>query len=280
MKVDVLIINYKSHDIINNCIESIQEEFLDIEIHILNNDPAVILGNYIKNRAHKIKIYESKNNIGYSLGVNFLVQKVKDTNYFFLLNPDAILTKNTIYTLLETLIKNNKIAAVSPAIYDMNNAPWFNYGMIDWEKNKIRNISKTITDKSVIENDLFNGCAVLFRKDIFLIVGGLHNELFMYFDEAFISMKIINMGYKTAIDNKLKIFHNVSYTTKGNSKIKTFYITRNGLTFFFKYSNRKAFVVFKYLLNGLYYLKHFSLSNLLCYYYAVLSFPILLKKLK
>lgn len=280
MKVDVLIINYKSHDIINNCIESIQEKFLDIEIHILNNDPAIILENHIKNEGHKIKIYESKKNIGYSPGVNFLVQKVKDTNYFFLLNPDAILTNNTIYTLLESLLKNNKIAAVSPAIYELNNAPWFNYGMIDWKKFKIRNISKTITQKGVIENDLFNGCAVLFRKDIFLIAGGLDNELFMYFDEAFISMKLKNMGYKTAINNKLKIFHNVSYTTKGNSKIKTFYITRNGLTFFFKYSNRKVYVVFKYILNGLYYLKHFSLSNLIYYYYAVLSFPVLLKKLK
>jgi len=280
MKVDILIINYKSHDIINKCLESINEEFIEIEIHILNNDPNIQLCEYPIKTNYKIDIYDLKKNIGYSSGVNFLVEKVRNTNYFFLLNPDALLTKNAIKTLLRTAQKNSSIAAVSPAIFDMDNNPWFNYGKIDWKTFKVINVSTKLSKKSIIENDLFNGCAVLMKKDAFLKAGGLLNELFMYYDEAFLSMSLQKLGYKIFLNSNVKAFHNVSYTTKDNNSIKTFFITRNGLAFFFKYSNKKAFLLLKYFYNGFYYLKHFNLSNLLSYYHALFVFPFVLKKLK
>ena len=280
MKVDVLIINYKSHDIIQNCIKSIEEEFIHIEIHILNNDPEIHLSQYTLIANYKINIYDLRKNIGYSPGVNFLVEKVNDTNYFFLLNPDAFLTKNVISKLVETSLKNSSAAAISPAIYNMDNKPWFNYGKINWKEYKVINVSNSVSKKETIENDLFNGCAALIKKDAFLQAGGLIEDLFMYFDEAFLSIKIKELGFKTLLDQNVRVFHNVSYTTKDNNHVKIFFITRNGLAFFYKYCRRKELVLLKYFYNGLYYLKHFNLQNLISYYRALFAFPFLLKKLK
>lgn len=279
MNVAILIINYQSHEILSDCVASIQEEFLEIQIHILNNDPQIQLGTSRFESSYQIKIHDIGRNIGYAAGVNYLVNQVINTNYFFLLNPDAFLSKNAIYKLFKSLITNDKIAAISPSILNLQNNLWFNCGKIDWLNNRIINVCNNSQDL-VFETDLFNGCASLMKKDAFIKAGGLKELLFMYYDEAFLSEALRKIGYKIYHDQNVQIVHNVSYTTRNNSSIKTYFITRNGLVFFLKFgkgSNKKT--IFRYLIRGLYFIKHFDIKNLVAYYTGMIDTTKIYKRL-
>lgn len=268
--IELLIINYKSEDIIMQCINSINESELDVTIHILNNDPEVVLSLGIESE-RKINLYNSKKNLGFAAGVNFLVSKILKSEYFLILNPDAVLEPNSISILLNEITSNNQIAVISPFIKSSSGQFWFNLGYIDFGNSKIINVNSTEKlNFAKAPTDLFNGCCALFRTKAFIEAGGFKNELFMYFDEAFLSMKLREMGYLIYISGAVIIHHNVSYSTRDMSSFKVFYITRNGLAFFWKYTQKsKVRVVFNYLFRGLYYLKHLSISGFFCYYKAV-----------
>lgn len=267
----MIIINYKSEEVLNEAIKSIKEEFLDISIYILDNGSTPESLDKLKHlSSDKIKIISSKENLGYSNGLNYTYMYLKKKNllsdYIFLLNPDAVIQQNMIFNLYSILNKNPDVAAISPRIINNDGYDEFNGLYINWNKCIIRpnsDIAKssTINAKFV---DVFHGCAVLLDAKKFYEVGLFNKDIFMYYDETFLSMEFSKLSYKILYSDVNIVKHLGSHSAGKYSYLKSYYHTRNHLLFFAKYSEKSnKFCKYKdIIMTMLSSIKHLHFKNL------------------
>lgn len=258
-KIYVIIVNYKAEEIIKDAVASINEENLEVKTVILDNETTEKSLSVLKKlESENVEVITSKENLGFAGGNNFVAnyikEKYEDATHIFALNPDATLEKNVIFKLYESMEKNDKIAAISPKILDSNGDLWFSGTMIDWKKCAIVNnppLNEPITE--IYDIDVFNGCAVLFDLDKYLEVKGFHEELFLYYDEIFLTKEFEKANYQICYDHNATAHHEVSYSTENYSKLKSYYMTRNHLYYFGEYSDSvlcKYYIPFRNILSS------------------------------
>lgn len=272
----VIIINYKTEDMITDVIKSFEEDQVDIHIVVLDNGSTESSYKVLQGLTNdRVELICSDTNLGFSAGVNYVAEYIKNKyenfEYLFLFNPDALSTKNLVGNLFKVLSTNDNVAAVSPHILTMDNESWFSGGMIDWEKCEILNNPEVEDPKEVRKVDIYNGCAVLIDAKKFFESGMLAEDLFIYYDEAFLSMSFLKRGYQCFYHPGLIAYHHVSSSIGSGSTLETYYMTRNHILFFKKYSKKNIFFclsidVFKTFLSNV---KHFRISNIYYIFLAV-----------
>ena len=273
-KVYVIIINYKSEDVIHNALKSLNESNLDLHIVILDNESSDVSYNRLKSiNARKVEIIRSEMNLGFGGGVNkvfrYIRQKYNDNDYIFLLNPDAVVSENLIINLLDILKKNKNVAAISPRVMTMDNVEHFSGFIIDWKHCAFRKIKKVMKTDDVRKIDIFAGCAVLLDSNKFDEIGMFDENLFLYGEEVFLSKKYINIGYDILYKPDLLVFHHCGYSV--SKTLKVYYQVRNHIYFFKKYKKGYSSFYCRYrypLRRLLFYIIHFNPQNI---YYVLLA---------
>ncbi len=269
-KVFVVIVNYKSEDVIGNAVRSFYEENIDIEIIILDNGSTEDTYDALRKEVgSEIDIIRTETNLGYSAGanyaVNYLRKKYENIEYLFFFNPDALATKNMIGKLYEGLINHKSAAAVSPLILDMDGNKWFSGTAINWQNCTIDNNPENMNNISKITQiDVFNGCAVLIDAKIFFEVGMFNEDMFIYYDEPFLSAEFQRKGYISLYEPNAIVHHMISHSSSPHSTFKTYLMTRNHISFFKKYGKSKSFLCpyLRPLRMKLYFLKRFMFKNI------------------
>lgn len=159
MKKDLTIIipSYKSKKLIKNHIKKFSNK---IQIIVIENSQDKILKRYLDEK-HKNTKTILKNNIGYGNAINEGAKLVK-TKYFFVINPDTVIYKDTLKLLLKSCKKIKNFGAISP--------------------NHINN--RTIkNDKIIIEQKTLTGGAMLFKTKIFRKLNGFDKNIFLYYED-------------------------------------------------------------------------------------------------
>jgi len=268
-KVFIMIVNYKSEDVIGNAVRSFDEEFVEIETIILDNGSTKESYHALRKAVgNDIDIIRTETNLGYSAGANYLVNYVNENydnvEYLFFFNPDAVASKNMVGKLYQTLYENESAAAVSPLILDMEGKKWFSGTVIDWKKCTINNNPNVLNPNEIREIDAFNGCAVLIDAKVFFEVGMFNEDLFIYYDEPFLSMEFLKKGYVSLYNPKTVAYHHISYSSNPHSTFKTNLMTRNHISFFKKYGKSKSFLCpyYRPLRMMLFFLKRFMFNNI------------------
>ncbi len=274
-KVAVIIINYKTSHLIQKLISSINESALEVSILLVDN--ASTEESYsvlLEIKDARLHILRSVTNLGFTGGVNYaltyLNENHPDFTHFFLMNPDAFSNVNLIGELVQILNLNKDAAGVSPQILYLNGNPWYTGGIINYAKGKVINQSiETINNETKFyEVDVFSGCAVLFDLQKVMKVGMFNEDLFMYFDEADLAIRLKRRGYKILYCPQYKIFHDVSYSTRNISHLKTYYMTRNKFIVFnndMSLYNKVYFILYELA----FHLKNLRLRNV---YYHIKGF--------
>ncbi|HIP11474.1 MAG TPA: glycosyltransferase family 2 protein [Arcobacter sp.] len=265
-----IIVNYKTENIIKKAIESLKENSINLKIIILDNETTKESYKQLQKIIDdRVEIIRSEENLGFAGGCNYAYRyihnKYLDVNYIFLFNPDAEATENLIGHLFNVMLTDSNMAAISPHIVTMNNDDWFIGTMIDWKNCKIINNPEVKNSNQLRTIDIFNGCAVLMDARKFSEVGMFDDELFLYYDEAFLSMRFMKKGYSIYYMPTVKAYHHVSYSVGENSPFKTYYMTRNHIYFFVKYLKKSSSFLCPHkvpFIKSLYFMKRLDFLNL------------------
>ncbi|OLY93128.1 hypothetical protein SAMN05444008_104253 [Cnuella takakiae] len=278
-QVLVIIINYKAEDLLPGVLKSLQEEDGALSIAILDNSSTDASWNKLKSLDDdRVQLFRSASNLGFTGGINFVLRSewVEQQNfpYFFLLNPDAYCPGGLVGNLVSLLQQHANAACISPRITHMDGRPWYEGATIQYSKGKV--VMDGMVKKQhgrVQETDVFNGCAALF--DMHKVVkAGLFNEaLFMYYDEADLSIKLTQLGYTILYAPHLIVKHDVSYTTRKISHLKTYYMTRNKFLVFnntMSTGQKLLFLAHELALHG----KHLRIKNMLFHMKGYIDFTL------
>ncbi len=156
-EVTIVMPSYKSRDLVIDKLKNLSKKY---KIIIIENSQDKKLKKIIEKKFKNTKIFLKKN-IGFGKAVNIASQHVK-TNYFFVINPDTKIYKNTIKYLVLSAKKIKIFGGLSPEYY----------------KKKIKK-----NKKIEIEVNKLNGAAMLFKTKIFRNIGGFDKNFFLYYEE-------------------------------------------------------------------------------------------------
>ena len=116
--LSVIIVSYKSEHVIENCINSIDNE---IEIIVIDNSSDHQLKEKIETKYKNVKCILSKENLGMGAGNNLGIKNV-NKDYVLILNPDVILEKSSIDEMIQSSKEIDNFGIIAP-LSDKNEYP-------------------------------------------------------------------------------------------------------------------------------------------------------------
>ncbi len=147
----VCIANYNGEEYISRCIDSVLNQDLDLPIEIIVHDDASTDNSvsFIKTKYPQVVLLESKENKGFCISNNRMVEVAKGKN-ILLLNNDAALHQDALQTLKEALEKHSEGIYGLPQ-YNMETGELIDIGsMFDPFLNPIPNKNREREDVGMI----------------------------------------------------------------------------------------------------------------------------------
>ncbi len=120
--LSVIIVSFNSDHVIHRCISSIDKE---IEIIVIDNSNNTKFKNNIEEQYKNVKCILSTANIGMGAGNNLGIKNT-DKDFALILNPDVILSKNTIEELIKASSEVDSFGLIAP-ISDKSEYPNYKF---------------------------------------------------------------------------------------------------------------------------------------------------------
>lgn len=232
-KTTICILNYKSKDVIFDCIDSL------INFHHIDDKVIYVVDNasndgsleLLKEKYPFIYFIENSENLGFSKGNNQVIRET-DTEYFLMLNPDVIFIQNTIEKMIEEIEKDKLLSIVSTKLVYPNGTtqksidrfPSLNDSFIRFLRRL--KVNPRFIDKYGVENFDYNsdhvlkdsysmGSLLLIRADLLIELGGF-DEVFspMYLEETDLSSRLQKEKYNIKYCADISAIHHHSFSFK------------------------------------------------------------------
>ncbi len=197
--INILLLNWKSSELVRkNLNRLVQSEYRNIRVILINNystqTDLINLREIHSFYSQKLEIYlvENNSNLGYAggnnSGLNFLLNN-NFTGDLLILNPDILISKNTIYEMKSALITDVGIVTVRTMnlshkiLFDAIRLNGFMQSFI-------------ITTKESIESDYSQGACLLIKREIINEIGLFDERFFLYWEEVDFSLRVKSLGMK------------------------------------------------------------------------------------
>lgn len=257
--VGIVILNYKDAETTTHlCSLIVKYSSIDKIVIVDNLSPD---NSFTKLRLlsnEKVDVLKSDKNGGYSYGNNYgafyLIKKYK-IDVLIIANPDVEFEEDHIIDLVRSL-NQEKLQAVAGIMKDPN-------GDISKWNGKIFNWAESLLDSTIILRRLLNnnsfdyaerdeeyiyvdflpGSLFAIDANVFTVIGGFDDNVFLYFEESILRSKFDFYGYKMAISYHTSFIHNHSVSIRKSinrlAQINQYYISKE--YYFERYNNIRGF---------------------------------------
>ena len=193
--LSIVIVTFKSEDIISKCLKSIPN---DIKVIIVENSKNEKFKKNLENKYKNVDCILTGNNRGYAAANNIGLNTVK-TKYALVLNPDCILEHETIRNFFITANKVQDFHLIGPAQDQMINMDFKNNDFIEVENLK--------------------GFAIFFNMSKFSNKF-FDENYFLYFEEIDLCKYVKKNNGKIYLDKNIVIKHEGGSSVKKLKKIE------------------------------------------------------------
>jgi GT2 family glycosyltransferase len=204
-------------------LSSISNTILDITLYVVDNSPTAELSELFVN-IKCARYYHTPSNPGFGASHNFAISKIKDADYHIVLNPDVYFAPEVIPKLIDYLDENIDVGLIQPKICFPNGDTQYlckQYpslfilfarrfmpkqlhflfqSYLDWFEMRDMGYDK-ITDITYL-----SGCFMLFRKKYLDEIGYFDENIFMYFEDADITIRM-SEKYRSVFYPHVQVFH-------------------------------------------------------------------------
>ena len=265
-KLTIIIVLYDSSDLIFNCLE----ELNNFNIIIVDNGKNALILKKLKKYKNIEKIISKNKNLGFGNAVNFAFSHIK-TDFFLILNPDIIISEDSIKKLFKISLENKDCAISAPLLLSDKDG----YGTLPekWIISKIKTIKKekknfheSLKPSGNICVDVAKGCALLINSKHFKNVGMFSKEYFLFWEEVDLCRKFLQKKLSVIVCPNAVAEHKEGSSVKNNIRkfiIRTFYSEKSPLYYFKvkRYSFNHYGKMLKYLFRTTTYFLVFNFKN-------------------
>jgi GT2 family glycosyltransferase len=214
ISVSIIIVNYNTAELLNDCIGSVicNTKGVDYEIIVVDNDSEAGSVDYLTSKYTEVHFIFSDENLGFGRANNLGASYAKG-KYLFFLNPDTLLLNNAIFILYEFMEVNPQAGACGGNLYKQDNTPAISFHTMsfytrEWRilLNKKWPLGFNITDKPQ-DVSVIMGADLFIRRDIFNRLKGFDPDFFLYFEEVYLCDVVRRAGYKMISVPQARIIH-------------------------------------------------------------------------
>jgi GT2 family glycosyltransferase len=213
MKISIIIVNYNTKELTEQCLQSIYQETQDVDFEIIIVDNASADGSQelLRNKFPNVKLIKNTENVGFGRANN-LGAKYAKGKYLFLLNSDTVLLNNAVKILADFMNNHLKCGICGGSLFDADKKPILSYGMLPsiWQELKIllnlplEQYNKSHKPKKV---GYITGADLMIRADLFKKLNGFDSDFFMYYEETELTFRVKKAGYMVYNVPEAEIIH-------------------------------------------------------------------------
>lgn len=244
MELSIIIVNYNVKAFLQNLVHSLQKAVSKINHEIIVVDNASDDGSveFIREKFPQINLIVNQTNLGFSKANNVAL-KVSKGKFILLINPDTIVSEDTITEMIEFLNEHPDAGLASCKILNPDGSlqlacrrsfpgPWTSFCKVAglstlFPKSKLfaRYNLTFLDENSTYEVDAISGSFMMMKRDVYEKVGGFDEQFFMYGEDLDLCYRIQKNGYKVYYYPGTQIIHYKGESTKRSSldETKIFY---------------------------------------------------------
>lgn len=224
MDLSIIIVSYNTKKLTENCLKSIKKHTRGIsyEIIVIDNnsdDSSVELLRSLSRQDQKIRLIESKKNLGFAGGNNKGIERAKG-EYILLLNSDTLISSNVLGEMVNWMREKPKVGIATCSLKNQDSSiqgtggyfptlvrvfSWMtiqDFPLVDklikpFHPIKNKSFSKGISFyKNKRQLDWVTGAFVLMRGKIVKEVGLMDEAYFMYVEEVDYCYRVKKKGWE------------------------------------------------------------------------------------
>ena len=248
MELSIIIVNYNVKEFLQNLLHSLQKSVSSITHEIIVVDNASDDGSveFIREKFPQINLIVCQTNLGFSKANN-LGLKVSKGKFILLINPDTIVSEDTITKMIEFLNEHPDAGLVGCKILNPDGSlqlacrrsfpgPWTSFCKVTGLSTLFPNsrlfakYNLTYLDEnSTYEVDAISGSFMMMKREVYEKIGGFDEQFFMYGEDLDLCYRIQKNGYKVYYYPGTQIIHYKGESTKrsGLDETKYFYDAMN-----------------------------------------------------
>lgn len=194
-KISVVIVNFKNKESVFSIRDACMGDPTVLEVIIIDNSGE------IDNK--KVE------NSGFAAACNRGAARVKG-KYLAFINPDIVLEKNVLQTLLA---HKNDAAVIAPVLTDLDgtfqkNAGYFpKWSWKFWKRLNMNPIHISHKPNGLQKVDWITGGFFIIDKQIFDELGGFDEKYFMYWEDIDLSLRLLQKKYSLFLDGSVVVKH-------------------------------------------------------------------------
>ncbi|MBI5186309.1 MAG: glycosyltransferase family 2 protein [Nitrospinae bacterium] len=231
--ISVVIPNWNGKKFLPACLDSLKRQsYPNLDVIVVDNGSTDGSVQYLKeNYPGFVKIVELQENHGFDRAVNEGI-KVSKGAYIATLNNDTETHEDWIRELAKGFDHGDRVGMCASKILF-----YFNRDIIDKTGhvmyldglNKGRGAMQKDNGKFEVCEEVFfpDGCAALYKRELFDEVGLFDERFFAYGDDAELGFRARLFGWKCVYMPSAVVYHIHSGTTSPYSKLKVFLVERN-----------------------------------------------------
>lgn len=234
--VHAVIVNYNSADDLKNCVKSLLIEGVST-VTIVDNASAVeerVKLESIRKMDSRVAVHFEAVNRGFGHGVNAgarLIRAAGDEDLIWIVNPDIVVRPGSLSMLVSAL---ERFDVVSPVILTGDATGewvWYGGGETDARRGVTTTWSAADLGDEPVAVSFITGAAPMMKLAVWRSVGGFREDLFLYWEDADLGLRMMDRGMALAVVPKATVWHRVGGSGErgGKSPAYYFYMQRNRL---------------------------------------------------
>lgn len=250
--ISILIVNYKTADLLRDCIESISKQNTDIEVVIIDNNSGDydrdVLKSLLRNFGF-LRIIFNRDNLGFSKANNQAIA-ISHGDYILFLNPDTFLFPSCLEGLLSFLRTTQGVGGVIPKLW-MDREKTFllppsylpslwekvqiqifmsSYSLFSfYQKNWLKKALSFWSADTPLEVEAISGAFFMTKRSILDAVGPFDERFPLYFEDSDLCRRIRNGRLKLYYYPYAEAVHYYNQSAKSSAESIRNFITSEKL---------------------------------------------------
>jgi GT2 family glycosyltransferase len=231
MKTLAIIVNHNGKKLLEKTLPSIVKtdtRDTNLDICVVDNNSSDNSIPFLEKEYPNIKIIKSNKNLGYGRAHNLALDKYPNYDNYVFMNNDIAVEPNWLNKLLEVLKTKQNVGAVGPKILlseKKENSYVINSAGMDIDKHHMaydRYQGEYDSEKYNITEkvDAICGAVMLVPKEVLKKVRGFNPNMFLYYEDVDLSLRIRDQGYDIYYCGKSVVYHDHMASTEDIGSFK------------------------------------------------------------
>ena len=237
--VSVIIVNYNSRDLLEQCLRRIEAQTLKgFKTIIVDNGSTDGSIECLKSEVNRCRVIFNRHNIGFAAANNLAIREAK-TEWVALLNPDAFPEPEWIANLMlaarnspdYSFFASKLLSAGNPRVLDGAGDHYHVSGLI-WRRGHGTSAQGEMNEP----REVFAPCAAaaLYRRSALIEAGGFDEDFFCYVEDVDLGFRLRLAGHRCLYVPQAAVLHVGSATTGKKSDFCVYHGHRNLVWAFLK----------------------------------------------